>query len=72
MIWALQSPAWCKTAILHPYFSMCKKWSITPFFAKTIEGTMGLLRYYPPAWWQRLGHGKRVDVLGWLRNRDKR
>ena len=49
-----KGPKSCKNANLHPYFIICKKPPIIPFFAKTIGGTMGLLRYnkkmlLPPA-----------------------
>ena len=36
-------PSLIKNANLHPYFTTCKTPPITPFFAKTIGGTMGLL-----------------------------
>ena len=39
-------PSLIKNANLHPYFTICKTPPITPFFAKTIGGTMGLLRTY--------------------------
>ena len=40
----MQSLASCKNANLHPYFTICKTPPFTPFFAKMIGCTMGLLR----------------------------
>ena len=40
-------PSLMQKCNLHPYFSTCKKPPITPFFPKTIGGTMGLPRLWP-------------------------
>ena len=54
-------PSLIKNANLHPYFTTCKKPPITPFFAKTIGGTMGLLR---------LVHRHLVPEIGHMVGRD--